>query len=98
LGNDSSPELIAAIAAAQRAGVVILGALPTETTVETGTASANFPAAANAVVTAQAIRAGNASEETDGKPNVFPLTKTDIAGPGIALLTQGAVIRIAGRA
>lgn len=90
LGVASSPELIAAIAAAERAGVVILGALPNETTVETGTASGNFPAAANGVVTVQAIGADNAIEETDGKPNVFPLTKTDIAGPGIALLTQGS--------
>ncbi|MBG6108373.1 subtilisin family serine protease [Frigoribacterium sp. CG_9.8] len=90
LGIDSSPDLIAAIAAAKRAGVVVLGALPNETTGETGAPSGNFPAAANGVVTVQAIGADNAIEETDGKPNVFPLTKTDIAGPGIALLTQGS--------
>lgn len=90
LGVESTPELIAAIAAAERAGVVILGALPNETTVDAKAPAGNFPAAANGVVTVQAIGVDNLIEATDGKPNVFPETKTDIAGPGIALLTQGS--------
>ncbi len=89
LGVESTPELIAAIASAERAGVVILGALPNETTIDAKAPAGNFPAAANGVVTVQAIGIDNVIEATDGKPNVFPDTETDIAGPGIALLTQG---------
>ena len=90
LGVESTPGLIAAIAGAERAGVVILGALPNETSVDDEAPAGNFPAAANGVVTVQAIGVDNLIEATDGIPNVFLDTKTDIAGPGIALLTQGS--------
>ena len=84
-GGGDDPQLAAAVAAAVRAGVVIVAGLSNTLVKEFG----EYPAESNGVVGVQAIDSAGNIQTSDGAPNVNPLT--DVAAPGVGILQQGGV-------
>ena len=78
-------ELVAAIARAEHRGVVVLGGLPNNAHGST----TGFPYGANGVVGVRAMDSTGAIQTTNGAPNLS--TATDVVGPGVGLLVQGAL-------
>lgn len=84
MGLDPLDELVAAVARAERAGVVVVAGVPNE---QFGSIGGTWPADGNGVVAVQSVDATGTPRGTPGSPNGF--TYTTVSGPGEGVLTQG---------
>ncbi|WP_010205884.1 S8 family peptidase [Salinibacterium sp. PAMC 21357] len=80
--------LVATVARALREGVVVVAAMPNS---QAFTMSYDFPARGNGVVAVQALGADGKIQESVGSIGLAPNLDQDtvVAGPGLAVLTQG---------